>query len=421
MVFWQTSPYTDAPLRMLLLPTAACERTPVLPPPPPPLSKVPAIEDEQLQYEKDGAVWGPHAYPAPGGLPADPAALRAALEKAAGRDNKAGVNFYDNYEFDYIPGHPDVTRRIIFFELAEQAADGAYLRPAASRALRGHRRLPGVRLIPHVRDAAGRPGTEVQITVPRWRAPRKDRAAWCSGCDPGFGPDVDGFILDPHTYRYLGLLGTMTDITSTGPGPQEGRDRPRPLQRCAAQKRLRQSQARLTRDGARPFRTEAGSGFAGPAGGGHPGARRWRARSRGQPNRQMTDLGWVRRHPAEPWPVWRCCCRWSGRRQGDAEPKCFELVNVVAGLAVFVDAAAGKRHPKYTLFSPFSYPFSFLPPLPSPPTTPSSHPPFLPYPSPPPSPPQTPSPHPPPTFPPPPRSSRRRGRGSGSGKSSWLI
>jgi hypothetical protein len=153
----------------------------------------------------------------PGSLPTDPPALRAALELAASRYTKAGGSFWDGGIVTYASPHSAAIRRIIFFQLVNRllmAPISGPLRASLYQAIAG---LPGVRLIPHVKDAAGRSGTEVQIPVPGSRVPSSDKGAWQRGTGIGYGPDVQGFILDPRTYRYLGSLGTFTMVFATGP------------------------------------------------------------------------------------------------------------------------------------------------------------------------------------------------------------
>jgi hypothetical protein len=176
-----------------------------------------------------------HAYPAISSLPTSSAALRAALETAAARDNKSGVNIYDQFQFDYVPGNPAATRANIVVALIDRlmrAPISGRLRAALYEVIAG---LPGVRLIPHVQDALGRYGTEVTITAPEYWLPEKDWIFRASNtgkpvrnsdgtlaCNQAAeGPDQHGFILDPRTYRYLGDTSTVIHTIGSGPGCEQ--------------------------------------------------------------------------------------------------------------------------------------------------------------------------------------------------------
>ncbi len=156
----------------------------------------------ELRYP--GVFWArpAHGYPSPRSLPANPAALLARLRAAAAR----GATYWATDTMDLgnaIMAQPAMTTRsAVLFTLIErllQVPIPASLRAALYEATA---RIPGLHLARHARDVAGRPGVGIVFGLP-------------SGA-PDVPPIAGEFILDPVSYRFLGMDWRL-DPARSGP------------------------------------------------------------------------------------------------------------------------------------------------------------------------------------------------------------
>jgi hypothetical protein len=139
----------------------------------------------------------PHGYPDPARLPTRPAALLAALNRAANRGHwGTGAVALGSLELDSSPE----PHNAIVFGLIERLLQ-VPIRPALRAALfevTGH--LPGVRLDRHAADLIGRPGVGIALPQPINASPDGIRLE---------------FVLSPKSYQFLGVA--MTDSIDGNP------------------------------------------------------------------------------------------------------------------------------------------------------------------------------------------------------------
>jgi hypothetical protein len=136
-----------------------------------------------------------NGYPPPDTLPANPAALRAALYAAAGRPAPDGAWNFWGVALGPVPSRPSQTE--IVFELVDRLLQAPISSPLRSALYEVTAQLPGVKLITNVADAAGRRGVQIALAT-------KGEIGDLTGSNCVSGAGFHGFILDPVTYRYLG-------------------------------------------------------------------------------------------------------------------------------------------------------------------------------------------------------------------------
>jgi hypothetical protein len=101
-----------------------------------------------------------------------------------------------------------VSKTDIVFELVDRLLQAPISSQLRSALYAVTARLPGVELIRNAADAAGRHGVEIAIAT---------HESFASPCVSGAG--IDGFILDPVTYRYLGERDVMRWTPRNGSCP----------------------------------------------------------------------------------------------------------------------------------------------------------------------------------------------------------
>ena len=168
--------------------------------------------DGRVRYPGTIAAGPEHGYPDPGSLPTQPAALLTRLRADAGR----GAAYWRTNSIDagnaIMAGSGLTTRTAVVFTLIErllQVPISARLRAALYEATA---QIPGVDLARHVTDMAGRPGVGVVLSSGN---------VTVNGRPDTRGPVTCEFILDPVSYRFLGL-----EWRFQGPKPKGDPHRP---------------------------------------------------------------------------------------------------------------------------------------------------------------------------------------------------